>query len=90
MAVFRAVENSRSMVRSTASGQTCAVDPNGRILAMAEPFTEARLTVEVPIVSRRALYTLWGDLWARLFVAAAAFMLILGMGRGIIKRRRSR
>jgi apolipoprotein N-acyltransferase len=90
MAVFRAVENSRSMVRSTASGQTCAVDPNGRILAMAEPFTETQLTVEVPVVSRPALYTLWGDLWARLFTAAALVMLSLGISRGILGRRGSR
>jgi apolipoprotein N-acyltransferase len=90
MSVFRAVENSRSMVRSTASGQTCAVDPNGRILAMAEPFTETWLTADVPVVSRRALYTLWGDLWARLFTAAAVFILILGIGRGIMRKRRSR
>ena len=90
MAVFRAVENSRSMARSTASGQTCAIDPNGRILAMAEPFTETRLTVEVPLVSRGALYTLWGDLWAQIFTAAALLMLILGIGRGILRKRRSR
>ena len=90
MAVFRAVENSRSMVRSTASGQTCAIDPNGRILAMAEPFTEAWLAVEVPVLDRGALYTLWGDLWAQLFTAAALFVLILGTGRGIMGRRRSR
>jgi apolipoprotein N-acyltransferase len=90
MAVFRAVENSRSMVRSTASGQTCAVDPGGRILAMAEPFTETRLTVEVPVYGRGALYTLWGDLWARLFTAAALLLLILGTGRGIMEKRRNR
>jgi apolipoprotein N-acyltransferase len=89
MAVFRAVENSRSMARSTASGQTCGIDPNGRILAMAEPFTEARLTVDLPLVSRNALYTLWGDLWARLFTAAALVMLILGIGRAIMGKRRS-
>ncbi|MDR1248461.1 MAG: apolipoprotein N-acyltransferase [Treponema sp.] len=90
MAVFRAVENSRSMVRSTASGQTCAIDPQGRIIAMAEPFTETALTVEVPVSVRPTLYTLWGDLWAKLFVAAAFVMLILGAGRDILKRRRSR
>ncbi|MDR0597853.1 MAG: apolipoprotein N-acyltransferase [Treponema sp.] len=90
MAVFRAVENSRSMARSTASGQTCGIDPNGRILAMAEPFTESRLTVDLPVVSRNTLYTLWGDLWAQLFTAAALLMLILGIGRGILRRRRTR
>jgi apolipoprotein N-acyltransferase len=90
MAVFRAVENSRSMVRSTASGQTCAIDPNGRIIAMAEPFAEASLVVDLPVVSRSAPYTLWGDLWAKLFTAAALVMLILGIGRGIMRKRRSR
>jgi apolipoprotein N-acyltransferase len=90
MAVFRAVENSRSMVRSTASGQTCAIDPNGRILAMAEPFTETQLTVDVPVVGRSTLYTLWGDLWARLFTGAALLMLILGVGKGILQKGKKR
>jgi apolipoprotein N-acyltransferase len=90
MAVFRAVENSRPMVRSTASGQTCAVDPNGRILAMAEPFTETRLTVEVPLAGRSTLYTFWGDLWAQLFTLAALVMLILGAGKGILQKGKKR
>jgi apolipoprotein N-acyltransferase len=90
MAVFRAVENSRSMVRSTASGQTCAIDPSGRVLAMAEPFTETQLTVEVPVITRETLYTFWGDLWAKLFTAAAFIMLILGLVLGIMRKGRNR
>jgi apolipoprotein N-acyltransferase len=90
MAVFRAVENSRSMVRSTASGQTCAIDPSGRVLAMAEPFTETQLTVEVPVSTGETLYTRWGDLWAKFFTAAAIIMLILGIVRGIMGKGRNR
>ncbi|GHV79928.1 apolipoprotein N-acyltransferase 1 [Spirochaetia bacterium] len=90
MAVFRAVENSRSMVRSTASGQTCAIDPSGRVLAMAEPFTETQLTAAVPVITRQTLYTRWGDLWAKLFTAAAAIMLILGIGLSIMRKGRNR
>ncbi|GHV27389.1 apolipoprotein N-acyltransferase 1 [Spirochaetia bacterium] len=90
MAVFRAVENSRSMVRSTASGQTCAIDPSGRVLAMAEPFTEAWLTAVVPVITRDTLYTFWGDLWGKLFTAAAAIMLILGIVRSIMRKGRNR
>jgi apolipoprotein N-acyltransferase len=86
MAVFRAVENRRSMVRSTASGQTCGIDPNGKILAMAEPFTETWLTVEVPIMQTETLYTRFGDIWAQLFVALAACMLLAGAVRGILQR----
>jgi apolipoprotein N-acyltransferase len=88
MAVFRAVENRRSMVRSTASGQTCALDPNGKVLAMAEPFTEAYLIAEVPVVTPDTPYTSWGDVWAKLFAAAAFALLIIGIGRGIIHRGR--
>jgi apolipoprotein N-acyltransferase len=86
MAVFRAVENRRSMARSTASGQTCGIDPNGKILAMAAPFTEAQLSLDLPIVTPDTLYTKYGDLWARLFVAAALIVLLAGAGRRIIKR----
>jgi apolipoprotein N-acyltransferase len=86
MAVFRAVENRRSMARSTASGQTCGIDPNGKILAMAAPFTEARLNLELPVVGTDTLYTKYGDLWARLFVAAALIVLLAGVGRHIMNR----
>jgi apolipoprotein N-acyltransferase len=90
MAVFRAVENRRSMVRATASGQTCSVDPNGRILAMAEPFTEAALTVTVPIVSPASLYTRFGDWLPAVFIIAAFSLLITGIILYIIKILRGR
>jgi apolipoprotein N-acyltransferase len=85
MAVFRAVENRRSMVRSTASGQTCSVDPNGRILAMAEPFTEAALTVTVPIVRPASFYTRYGDWLPVVFITAALLLLITGIILCILK-----
>ena len=85
MAVFRAVENRRSLVRSTASGQTCAVDPNGKILAMAKPFTEAWLSADVPIVTPHTLYTRYGDYLGIFFTCAAFFLLILGIISYIIR-----
>jgi apolipoprotein N-acyltransferase len=86
MAVFRAVENRRSMVRPTASGQTCAIDPNGKILAMAEPFTEAQLTVEIPIVSPASLYTRYGDFLPPLCMGLGFIMLLTGLSLRIIKK----
>ena len=77
MAVFRAVENRRSMVRSTASGQTCGIDPNGKILVMAPPFTESWLFAELPLVAPETLYTRHGDYLGKAFAALAVFMLIL-------------
>jgi len=76
MAVFRAVENYRPMVRSTSTGQTCAIDPNGRITAMAAPFTETYLNVTVPLVNKTAIYTLYGDYLAIFFVFLASTLLI--------------
>ncbi|MDR3172351.1 MAG: apolipoprotein N-acyltransferase [Treponema sp.] len=86
MAVFRAVENRRSMVRSTASGQTCAIDPNGRILAMARPFAETQITAEVPIIGPASWYTKQGDFLPRIFIAAAGIWLLFGIVWGIVKK----
>jgi apolipoprotein N-acyltransferase len=86
MAVFRAVENRRSMVRSTASGQTCAIDPNGKILAMAEPFTESYLIGEVPVVTPLTLYTRFGDYLGAAFTWAAFLLLIAGLILYIIQK----
>ena len=81
MAVFRTVENRVPLVRSTASGQTCYVDPNGVVVAMAPPFSEAFLVVDVPALSgyRVTLYDVWGDLLGILFAAGAATMLVIGL-----------
>jgi len=86
MAVFRAVENRRSMVRSTASGQTCAVDPNGKILAMAEPFTESYLSAKVPVVTPLTLYTRFGDYLGLTFTITAFLVLIAGVILYIIRK----
>jgi apolipoprotein N-acyltransferase len=83
MAVFRAVENRRSVVRSTNAGITCAIDPNGRILASLPAFTEGTLLAVVPIVEGpRTLYTAWGDWlpWVCAGVSAAA------LAAGILRR----
>ena len=89
MAVFRAVENRRSMVRATASGQTCGIAPNGKIIAMAAPFTESALTVAVPIVKNDTVYTRWGDYLAvGITIMAAALLLFGGIISIIITRRK--
>ncbi|MCL1814631.1 MAG: apolipoprotein N-acyltransferase [Treponema sp.] len=85
MAVFRAVENRRSLVRAASSGQTCAIAPSGKILAMAPPFTETALNVEIPLSKSRTPYTFWGDFWGMLFALSAAILLICGALRFILE-----
>ena len=87
MAVFRSVENRRSMVRSTASGQTCAVDPNGRIIGLAKPFSEAWTAPEVPLMSVSTFYTRNGEWLALFFLCTSIMLLIFGICRVIIKRK---
>jgi apolipoprotein N-acyltransferase len=86
MAVFRAVENRRSLARSTASGQTCGIDPAGRVIALAPPFTESWITVELPVVKEDTLYTRYGDFLATGFAAAALVLLIFGLFSHILKK----
>jgi apolipoprotein N-acyltransferase len=88
MAVFRAVENGRSMVRATASGQTCGITPNGKVIALAPPFTAAWLTVAIPIVKNDTVYTRWGDYLAAGITIMAAALLLFGGVLSIITVRR--
>ena len=90
MAVFRAVENNRSMVRATASGQTCVIDPRGRITAMADPFTEAFINAQVPLVKENTIYNLYGDYIAYIFVIIAIMLLLSGAVSCTIKRIKER
>ncbi|WP_304225119.1 apolipoprotein N-acyltransferase [Gracilinema caldarium] len=85
MAVFRAIENRRSVVRSTASGQTCAIDPNGRIIAMAPAFTEVQLTVDIPLLSQTTWYTKYGDFLAWIFLSISGLSLLLAVVRLTIR-----
>ena len=62
MAVFRATENKRPIVRSTNGGITCIIDSNGRIRDQLDPFVAGYLVGDVPIESSiTTLYNRWGD-----------------------------
>ncbi|RKX83927.1 MAG: apolipoprotein N-acyltransferase, partial [Spirochaetes bacterium] len=82
MAVFRAVENKRTVVRSTNGGITCSIDPNGKILHFLKPFTESYLISSVPVYNgRETLYTRWGDWFAILIVILASCGVVLSLLR---------
>lgn len=63
MAVFRAVETRRPILRSASSGQTAYIDMNGKIVEMLPAFTENFLAVQVPIAEKpvQTLYMKYGD-----------------------------
>lgn len=83
MGLFRAVENRRSVVRSTNGGMTVTIDPDGRLLQVLEPFTADYLIGSVPVVDGpHTLYTRWGDWFG---IAALAAGLALAAARSVAR-----
>ena len=69
MAIFRSVENRRSMVRATTAGITCVIDPNGQTIARLNPFEQDNLIAEVPIYTgRETIYSRFGDWFEKLII----------------------
>ena len=64
MAVFRAVENRRSIARSANTGISGFIDPGGRIMGTTALFEETLLTRSLPCLQSMSFYTIHGDLFA--------------------------
>lgn len=91
MAVFRSVENRVPTVRSTTTGQTCIIDPNGRILAMAEPFVETYLVGSIPVLDKteKTVYTRLGDYVGVIFALVAILLLLAGLLARMLRKVRT-
>jgi apolipoprotein N-acyltransferase len=79
MAILRAVENRRFLVRSANTGVTMIVDPVGRITRKLAMDEEAILSGEVYRVQGTTVYTRYGD---RPLLAAAVLGVLLGIVTG--------
>jgi apolipoprotein N-acyltransferase len=65
MAVFRAVENGRPMIRAANTGFSAFIGPHGHIMARSHLFKEEVLTRELRLgPSSMSVYTRYGDLFA--------------------------
>jgi apolipoprotein N-acyltransferase len=85
MAVFRAVENRRALIRAANTGISGFIDPSGRILAATPLFVEAVVTRDVPLLAQRSVYSRSGDVFALACLAAA----VLAMAVTEFQRRRT-
>ncbi len=89
MAVFRAVENRRSMVRSTNGGITCIIDPDGRMVQELTPFTSDYLVGNVPVYTgSKSIYSRFGDWFAWLMLLGGIAALVAGVIRAFMQRSR--
>lgn len=70
MAIYRAIENGFTLVRSTGEGLSVVVDRTGRVLAASDYFTknDGVMTAHAPIDGTWTIYSLIGDLFAQLCV----------------------
>jgi len=64
MAVFRAVENKRALVRAANTGITGIILPSGEVAGKTDIFTRGSMAGEIPLVSELTFYTRHGDVFA--------------------------
>ncbi len=92
LAVFRAIENRRPLLRSTNSGITALVLPSGEIVNPLEPFTQSYGIYTMPIGQKDGLtfYTKHPDLFGKLFVAFSVYGILYSITKYVYEKRRSR
>ena len=83
IAVLRAVENRRFLLRAATTGISGIVDPYGRILAKSELETQTFLTGNITPLSSKTLYSLTGDMLAYTSLTLSFLFLILAFIRRI-------
>ncbi len=64
IAVFRAVENRRTLARAANTGISGFIDPKGKIIETTSLFKDTAVTRKVPILTNISFYTKHGDLFA--------------------------
>lgn len=80
-ALYRAIENRRTVIQSTNAGVSCWVDASGRIHGAMPLFKPASRYYEIPIQTpqRLTIYTLAGDFlsWACCFIFVLASLILI-------------
>jgi len=79
IAVVRAVENRRFLLRAATTGVSGIVDPYGRIIAHSEMMTQTYLTETIIPCDKLSLYTRLGDFLPLLSLTLGVPFLILAM-----------
>lgn len=80
MAVFRAVENKRSLIRAANTGISGFVDPMGHVIEKSSLFTEATLMAQVPMLELSTVFNRQGFRFGA-FCAMGLVLLLLVRGR---------
>ncbi|MBO7349917.1 MAG: apolipoprotein N-acyltransferase [Spirochaetales bacterium] len=94
MAVFRSIENRRTVLRGTNSGMTCLITPDGKIQGEMEPFKMGYKIWNVPVFTGEkngsTLYTRTIDISAKICVYISYASIICAIALCILKVVRKR
>jgi apolipoprotein N-acyltransferase len=77
IAVFRAVENRRYLLRAATTGISGIIDPYGRIVSKSELMTQTHLTGDITPSQKLTFYARFGDILPRASLTLTAIFLIL-------------
>jgi apolipoprotein N-acyltransferase len=82
LALWRAIENRRYLLRGSNSGVTSIIDPLGRVVAEAGVFREEVVTGTVHPLHIETFYTRHGDVFIWVVLASAGALLVRGRRAG--------
>ena len=88
IAVFRAVENRRYLLRAATTGISGIVDPHGRVLTRSKLLTETYLGGEIKPIERLSFYTRYGDLLPYIGLTLSGLFFILALIKGTNERKK--
>jgi apolipoprotein N-acyltransferase len=90
IAVLRAVENRRYLLRAATTGISGIIDPYGRIVSKSELITQTYLTGNITPSQKLTFYTKFGDVLPRASLTLAVIFLILALVKIKDERKRPR
>jgi apolipoprotein N-acyltransferase len=90
IAVFRAVENRRFLLRAATTGISGFVDPYGRVLSRSKLLTQTYLTGKVTPSEKLSFYTRSGDVLPILGLTLTGVFFILGLAKRTHERKQNR
>ncbi len=76
MAVFRAVETRRALVRSANTGISGFIDPTGRVVSETPLFEDASIGEDIPLMSGQTPYVRFGDIFAVACIITAILIML--------------
>ena len=76
MAVFRAIENRKPLLRAANSGISGYIDSNGRTIKTLPLFRRAYLNVDIKTDQSRSFYSKYGDIFSYICIVTALLVLI--------------